>query len=666
MAEKKQYLTEAEKKVYQSLPGLWQIIIYKEEQVWTEATSKQLDELVSISEEAIQQFKISKRNEFVHPNDSGRYHSAIIRAMHLENEETSTEDIRLRSGDRADYKWYRVEISARRVEEEDDTYIIMLHYTLINDLQNRNDLQEEETKKSDLLLDAVLNTTVMPIFWKDDQRRFLGANRAFLDYYGFPSVDSILGKTDEEMGWHPEPGPFMNDEERVLEGMSTYLVQGKCKCKGEVRDILASKNPIYRNGRIVGLVGSFTDVTESFRQSRQINSLYDQLMVAKQSRSRSDLAVNEYLSRISYEIRTPLSSIIGFSDMGLQQTEDEADKEFFQRISDSGNRLMGVMKDLFDLQKIENGNMTLAKRRTGIRSLMDRIMEEMAPLAEKQGVKLICDEEILENNYVITDGSRVRRILENLVSNAIRLTEEGGHVFLSAEESIHSNVVQVGFIIRAGRCDVSPEYLLKIFEPYSQENKTFDQYEKGSGLSMAISRSFARLMGGNIIAETEGGDCIFRATMLCGMCSQEEAGKAKREETAIKADDAILSGKRILVAEDNALNIEVALAILNKIDIEVETATNGSEAVEKFSKSQNGDFDAILMDLQMPVMDGYEATKSIRRLPREDAGSIPIIAMSADVLEDSINKAIEKGMDGYISKPLSAKSLFSTLKRVIN
>ena len=288
------------------------------------------------------------------------------------------------------------------------------------------------------------------------------------------------------------------------------------------------------------------------------------------------------------------------------------------------------------------------------------------PLAKSGNVTFTISEVGIRNRYGICDQKRVEQILINLLSNAVKFTDPGGRVELSVKQEFLSDRMRVTFVVKDTGCGMSPEFLVRLFEPFSQENRDPGRYGAGTGLGLAIARRFARLMGGDIIADSrEGIGSTFEASVMFGLCSQEEIEQTRKEEQSVQESDTALKGKKVLIAEDNELNIEVATAILEQINIQVETAANGREALDKFNQSQAGDYAAILMDLQMPVMDGYEATQQIRSMNRADASEVPIIAMSADVLEESVRKAMGKGMDGYISKPINHDQLFRTLKKLI-
>ena len=212
------------------------------------------------------------------------------------------------------------------------------------------------SEHADQLFDKIINTTQDCIFWKDTQRRFVGVNQAFLNFYGFESADCVIGKTDEDMGWHPDPKPFMEDELRVLQGESTHNVHGQCIIKGEVREIIATKTPIYDDGVIIGFVGSFMDITdelEHVRKIEQLNKMNDKLL---ENEKRANRRMSEFLSRMSNEIKNPMNAISALSYLGMNQDNADVLRSDMRKIYTSSHYLSRLMSDILDIDKIDGGN----------------------------------------------------------------------------------------------------------------------------------------------------------------------------------------------------------------------------------------------------------------------------------------------------------------------
>jgi len=505
------------------------------------------------------------------------------------------------------------------------------------------------------LLKQILNTTDNMIFWKDTERRFLGANEAFLEYYGFSSVDEILGKTDEDMNWHPDPDQFQDDEIRVLNGECTHNIHGQCMCRGELRDIVASKSPLYVDGKVYGLVGSFTDVTEAFRNNREINVLNEELEETNRS-------INSFISRMSHEMRTPMNAIIGLSDLALDKTTDKIAVDYLKKIQSSGQYLLNIINDVLDIRKIAEGNLVLRQDSFLLSELLTAVDTIIRPLAEEKGVHYTVSNDS-KDLYLLGDVIRIEQILVNLLNNAIKFTEPGGMVEFFVITKAQKDQIRLTFTVRDTGCGMSQDFLPKLFIPFSQENRNPSKYGSGTGLGLAISKQYAQMMGGEItVASIEGkGSSFIVWIVLDPATGSENSEDAESRPNKRKIDLSILSGQHVLLVEDNELNAEITIELLAEYDVAVDLAHDGLEGLEMFRNSAPNDYHAILMDVRMPRMDGYEATRSIRALSRRDAWTVPIIAMSADVMEETMRQAKECGMDGYVAKPVNREKFLDTL-----
>ena len=927
---------------------------------------------------------------------------------------------------------------------------------------------------NNLLLQEILNTTQTMIFWKDTKRRFLGVNQAFLDYYGFASQEVLLGKTDEDMGWHADPDPFQNDEWRVLhEGISTYLVHGKCmSLKGE-RDILASKKPIYKNGKIIGLVGNFIDVTELYQQKDEIGRLsrrldgipggiaifqpvygkaqcisvnkclaqilgttqetligksmrelmnvflepqevahfqkewtplsaehnhfegtyqfhhqekdcpiwlhfaarlvrepgdeefiycaytnvnklihyekelqktqhfteekyiramtllsegkeqnimakghynftknlvleystyrddiyqittpmsydaafngmmqrsylasdrqalqntierqqilnafaagdthlnviyrrlidgvepvwmslvlqtfimpetgdvegfsyayditektlqesivknlnglgYDELglvysvtgfwrcylykggnrklptlpktkgdwsaelvryaaeevvpeqrervllqttipaiqknlaekpvytvthavqlqngslrqkqlqffyvnavketifysmsditeqfdheneqlaalAAAKLSADKANQSKSNFLSNMSHDLRTPLNGILGFTDLAIQEQDIQKKQEYLQMIKTSGKLLEELVNDTLELSRIESGKLILRPELVDGRNFWKSLIMALIPAAEMKGVRLETDPAQYPAELIKVDQLQVKKVLLNLISNAIKYTPPGGSVKVSVQAL---NNKEQGFtrrlIVEDSGIGMSEAFMARMYEPFSQEARPEAKNIIGTGLGLSIVKRVVDMMGGRITVESK----INKGTRFTvdlpiehwvkklGDNAKEQAEKKQLEAVIL----AVLHGRRILLCEDNYLNAKIATLLLKDKKMLVDWVKDGAQGVAKLQDSPPGYYAAILMDIRMPNLDGYAATKAIRQLKRPDAKTLPIIAMSANAFEEDMQEAEAAGMNGYVTKPINPPILFSTLAQHI-
>lgn len=540
------------------------------------------------------------------------------------------------------------------------------------------------------LMQNILNTTQARIFWKDKNRRFIGVNKAFLEAYGFNSEDDVIGKTDEEMSWHPDPEPFKSDELRVLNGESTELVHTQNIIQGEVHDILASKNPLYdKDGEIIGLVGSFIDVTEQYRQEKHITDLNEKLSKALQETKKANEIMNRFLSRASHEIRTPMNAIIGLSDLALESDDPEVIKDYLTKINDSSKYLVGIINDILDINKIESGSMQLIERPASISHLLKSVDNIIKPLCERKNINYERNVDAIKPLNAVCDEQRIIQILVNILSNAVKFTDAGGNIRMdgtldnnddtdtaadnahtavaSADSGSAPTIYRLRFMIMDNGCGMSEDFLHRIFQPFAQENRDISKYGAGTGLGLSISKSFAMMMGGDItVSSIEDVGSVFTVTLPLRSCTRSEAENNEDEDVQDSTDPAEkLRDKMILVAEDNDLNWEVDKSILELSGISSVRAENGRVAIEMFADSFEGEYSAILMDIQMPGMGGFEATSHIRSMTRNDAKTIPIIALSADVFETTKNHAREIGMDDFIAKPIDRRQLIKKLSELI-
>ena len=390
---------------------------------------------------------------------------------------------------------------------------------------------------------------------------------------------------------------------------------------------------------------------------------------------------NEFFSGISHDMRTPLNAIIGFSDIALETKDEKKVNEYLYKIKLSGQVLLNLINDVLMISKMQSGKMVLHPESFRLSSFLEESMVPVDAMAEQNGIRI--EKQFPERDYIISaDRTALQKILMNFSTNAVRYSKKDGSVWItvSVVETDKRNVSLV-FVVRDNGIGMSEEFMEHMFENYSQENRK--DAKKGTGLGMSIAKQFADLMDGDIKVESEvdKGSCFTVSFLLPGFIVTEEknekdlekkiasltSGEAKKSDPVLDIDR-MLSGKRILVCEDNDLNRDIEEKILERKGMEVTLACDGKEGLDMFKASpvghENGGFDFILMDMRMPVMDGNEATKAIRALGRKDAKRIPIVMISADIFSDEIERSKEFGVTEYLAKPINPSALYKTLAKV--
>ncbi|WP_294427801.1 ATP-binding protein [uncultured Treponema sp.] len=435
----------------------------------------------------------------------------------------------------------------------------------------------------------------------------------------------------------------------------------------EMMRIAGVRHPEDRDDHIVHAIGlGFTDVdAETRRTLTQSQALRDALSAAESANS----AKTAFLSNMSHEIRTPMNAIIGLNRIALSdQTISSETREYLEKIGTSADHLLDIINDILDMSRIEAGRMVLREEVFSLSELLEQINVMIGSQCKEKN--LTWKQEIQKSSfdYYVGDDMRLKEIMINILGNAVKFTPEGGEVSFSVEQIQHYDGKSVfRFVIKDTGIGMSQDFLSKLFDPFSQEDFSTKTKYGSTGLGMSITKSIVEMMNGEIQVESQKGKgSTFTVTLTLTdsdkqNCESEEQDKLQ-DETKNKAD---LKGRHILVAEDMDVNAEIILMVLQIREMEAERAQNGKIAVEKFNGKPEGYYDAILMDMRMPEMDGLEATRAIRALDRKDAKTIPIIALTANAFDEDVQRSLQSGLNAHLSKPIDAELLYETLERLI-
>jgi len=427
---------------------------------------------------------------------------------------------------------------------------------------------------------------------------------------------------------------------------------------GEQRIKLAEFFYVDREYRLIGLVR--TDYTDTQRkQLAQEARLRAALDDAKQATA----AKSDFLSRMSHDIRTPLNGIIGMTYLTEGLELPEKARENLRKIDTSSKFLLSLINDILDLTKVESDKIELHPEPYSPREFYDYMDSVFKPLCESKNQTFLVDAHQPADVLPLLDKLRVNQILFNLLSNAVKYTPEGGTIVYRADfgEPDRNGKMPIRIEIRDNGRGMSEAFQKHLFEPFTQERRKDASDARGSGLGLAIVKRLVDLMGGAIaVASKLGEGTVFTVSLTADSVPFFAPSGTKVQDTPdLNADR--LAGRHVLLCEDHPLNQEIAAALLNERRISVTLAEDGKDGVELFRKSMPGYFDIVLMDIRMPVMDGYEAARAIRALNRPDAKKIPIIAMTADAFTDDIQKCLDAGMDGHIAKPIEPNRLYRVL-----
>lgn len=394
------------------------------------------------------------------------------------------------------------------------------------------------------------------------------------------------------------------------------------------------------------------------------------LAVEKNRAEQADKAKSEFLSRMSHDIRTPLNGIIGLTYLAEEKNTSPEVGEDLKKIDTSSKFLLSLINDILDMSKAEASKIELHPEPYPIENFKSYVAAVFAPLCSERRLSFQETYNLLPDRIPILDKLRINQIIFNLLSNAVKFTNPGGAISCTINEvALPDNQLQLVVIVSDNGVGMSEEFQKSIFNPFTQEERSLTQTDHpGTGLGMAITKKLVDIMKGSIVLKSAiNQGSTFTVTLTVDSVSKEEYELSHPSKSLDKEKSlASLKGKRVLVCEDNALNQQIIMALLKDKGIEATLTPNGKAGLLAFEKSFPYFFDAILMDIRMPIMDGYTAVRAIRSLPRADAKSVPIFAMTADAFSEDVAKAITAGMDGHLAKPINPTLLYQCLAESIS
>ncbi|MES2374725.1 MAG: PAS domain S-box protein [Bacteroidota bacterium] len=555
--------------------------------------------------------------------------------------------IRTKNGEK---KW--VEQSSQLLYDNDE---ITGFQCMVKDITEKKHIEEElneseiARKENEFRLNSILNNTSTLIFIKDLSGHYIMVNRRFKEVFNLTD-EMVINKTDYDFNTREQAEHYLKLDEEVIATRKPVQVEETIETSEGRRTLLLVKFPLLNDKQeVFGISGIATDITEKI-QSR------NQLEVALKNAEEAKELQEQFLANMSHEIRTPLNGIQGMTALLLDTELNNEQREFTSTISRSLNNLLAIVNNILDFSNIKTGKLSLQNKPFNIRDVIAGIKSQFDHELKKKhlALEIMIDDKVPLS--VSGDSARLKQVLVNLVDNAIKFTQSGSirlEIFLLEETK---EKTKLSFTVTDTGIGIARDKFETIFKSFAQASINISQGYGGAGLGLAISKGLIELQGGNISLHSQPNKgSAFRFIMSYGS-NKEESG-----ETAAKNDfTEHLKGKHFLVVEDNPVNQRLVSVVLQKVGSKVDIASNGKEAIERLQEKP--DYDLILMDVQMPVMGGYEATIYIRQVLKSQ---IPIIALTATALKEDQDKCKEVGMNDFILKPFDFKDLYSRLTRLL-
>lgn len=477
----------------------------------------------------------------------------------------------------------------------------------------------------------------------------------------YSNWDGIVRCTENEYQefWQTQmvDGIKVLDENNIKDELFGDYVDDSCSVCYRMKD----------NGQYSGSI-NFMGISEKILNKDDNRRSLEELIAVIQNRiniqrhDSSAQAKSDFLARMSHEIRTPMNGIIGMTEIALRDNQtDEQRKECLRKIAGASDYLRGILNDILDMSKIESGKMRIVEENCNLYDSLSKIDSVVEGWGLEKKIKFVKDIQ-LSNSWFLCDGLRINQVLLNFLSNAVKYSKNGGIIeFRIKEDILDDKYSNLTFEVQDSGVGIAKENQHLIFQQFEQADDSEKARRQGTGLGLAICNRLIHMMDSEIELKSEiGKGSTFSFTLKLKRVAQQEIAEQTSEV------ETYITGKRILVAEDNALNMEIICTILEEeYNLVVEQAWNGEEAVQLVKDSEPGHFDLVLMDIQMPIMNGLEATSAIRKIDRSDCQKLPIIAMSANAFDEDIKRSLESGMNGHVSKPIDMHRLEKMLKEVL-
>ena len=528
-------------------------------------------------------------------------------------------------------------------------------------IQNRQKLKQKDNAL--LARDELFSKLSVNV---DDVFLMVDAKDLRVEYVS-PNIEKLVGISEQQVfdDIHEIEHLLRTDEsEHILDQLSDILPGEQRLWDREYIHQITGEELWFRVAAfctdIQGETKYILDLSDRTKDKKINQKLADAVHTAENA----NRAKTIFLNNMSHDIRTPMNAIMGFTDIAMKYHPKPEVENCLQKIRESSEHLLTLINDVLDISRIESGKIKFAPIGVDIVEVTDTVLSIMYGFLSNRNITFHTHLAIPETRYVLADAVRIREVLVNILGNAVKFTGDGGSITFTSDylPGADDRHMIVRYRVTDTGVGMTKEFLKHIFDEFSQEESSARTHYKGSGLGMAISKRYVDLMGGNISVESEKGKgSTFTVELPLELT---EADKVQKQ--AIPGDSTDLTGVKILMAEDNDLNAEIAMVQLEELGIHITRASDGKEALKIFASNQPGTFDIIFMDIMMPKMNGYEATKAIRALQnRPDARTIPIIAMTANAFAEDVQASLDAGMNDHLSKPIVMEEVIKTIARNI-
>ena len=533
---------------------------------------------------------------------------------------------------------------------------------IVDDINQRKEAEEALRCRS-TFIDTLMDTIPCPLYYKDIHGRYLGGNQAFSDFIGFAS-SAFIGKSAFDVASPELASVYEDHDQQLLKNTGS----GSCeyqllRADGSLRDVIFNKATFLDgSGRVAGIVGAITDITGLKQEAADLRRSQAELEHARLQAEAASQAKSAFLTNMSHEIRTPMNAIIGLGQLALLTDLNGKQRDYLEKIESASESLLHLMNDLLDFAKVEAGKLTLEIISFSLNSCLSTVQNITRFKAAEKGLDFRINVSPEVPTQVAGDPFRLEQILINLLGNAIKFTGQGGVTLeVTAATAVEGEPFPVTFTVSDTGIGMTDKQLACLFQPFTQGDDSTTRRYGGTGLGLSICRRLVTLMGGEIqVASEPGCGAVFTVTVPLDRVKQSAVAAATSLDTNMVKE--ILEGRRVLVVEDHPINQQVARELLEHVGVMVSIAENGKEAALRMSEPEFP-FDLVLMDVQMPVMDGYEATRLIRE--KWPVGRLPIIAMTAHAGQEELERCLRSGMDGHMAKPLSGETLYRVLLEML-